>query len=340
MRKPAVSGYAGYALGRLGQFVLVVFLGISLIFLVTHLTPIDPVQETITALSTYGQTSPEAVALMRKSLQQLYGTTGSLPAQYLVFWSRMIRGDFGPSLSAFPTPVIALIGRALPWTAGLMLSVTFIAWGLGNLLGGLAGYYRHNWVLRLVGVVAIGLQPIPYYIFAFVLLILFGYVWPVLPISGGAQINLNPTLSAAYIGSVLLHSILPALSIILASIGGWFFGMRNLTANIISEDYVRFAELANVDRRTILFSYVMRNGALPQLTGLAMSIGTIFSGAVITEYVFGYPGIGKLLVDGVYAGDYSLVLGVASISIVVVSTTVLIVDLLYPLLDPRVRTSQ
>jgi peptide/nickel transport system permease protein len=323
-----MSGYAGYVVRRLGQFVLVVFVGISLIFLVTHLTPIDPVQQTITALSTYGQTSPEAVALMRKSLQQLYGTTGSLPEQYLVFWSRMVRGDFGPSLSAFPTPVITLI------------TATAIAWGLGNLLGGLAGYYRHNFLLRLAGVVAIGLQPIPYYIFAFVLLILFGYVWPILPISGGAQINLNPAFSAAYLGSVLLHSILPAASIILAGIGSWFFGMRNLTANVISEDYVRFAELANVNRGTILFSYVMRNAALPQLTGLAMSIGTIFSGAVITEYVFGYPGIGKLLVDAVNAGDYSLVLGVASISILAVSTAVLIIDLLYPLLDPRMRTSQ
>jgi peptide/nickel transport system permease protein len=335
-----MSGYAGYVVRRLGQFVLVVFVGISLIFLVTHLTPIDPVQQTITALSTYGQTSPKAVALMRKSLQQLYGTTGSLPEQYIVFWTRMVRGDFGPSLSAFPTPVITLIGRALPWTAGLMLSATALAWGLGNLLGGLAGYYRHNLLLRLAGVVAIALQPIPYYIFAFVLLILFGYVWPILPISGGAQINLNPSFSAAYIGSVLLHSILPAASIVLAGIGSWFFGMRNLTANIISEDYVRFAELANVDRGTVLFSYVMRNAALPQLTGLAMSIGTIFSGAVITEYVFGYPGIGKLLVDAVNAGDYSLVLGVASISIVAVSTAVLMIDLLYPLLDPRMRTSQ
>lgn len=335
-----MSGYSGYVVRRIGQFLLVVFVGISLVFLVTHMTPIDPVQQTITALTTYGQTSPQAVALMRRSLEALYGTKGSLGAQYLTFWGRMLRGDFGPSLSAFPTPVITLIGRALPWTVGLVALATLLAWGIGNLLGGLAGYYRYNPWLRIAGIIAMGLQPIPYYIIAFLLLILFGYVWPVLPINGGSKINVAAGFNAAYVGSVLLHSILPALSIVLAGIGGWFFGMRSLTANIVSEDYVRFAELANVDRRRILFSYVMRNAALPQLTGLAMSLGTIFSGAVITEEVFGYPGIGKLLVDAMNAGDYSLVLGLASISIVAVSAAVLVIDLLYPLLDPRMRMSQ
>ena len=331
-----MSGYARYAVGRIGQFLVVVFVGISLVFLVTHLTPIDPVQQTITALSTYGQVSPRAVAMMRASLQALYGTKGSLAVQYFAFWARMLHGSFGPSLSAFPTPVMTLILRALPWTAGLMVFSTLVAWGLGNLLGGLAAYYRRNAALRLAGVIAIGLQPIPYYVIALVLLVVFGYVWPILPISGGAQINVNPSWSAGYVGSVVLHSILPSLSIILAGIGGWFVGMRNLASNIVSEDYVRFAELANVDRRRILLSYVMRNAALPQLTGLAMSVGTIFSGAVITEYVFGYPGIGRLLVAAVNAGDYSLVLGVATVSIVAVSVAVLVIDLVTPLLDPRV----
>jgi peptide/nickel transport system permease protein len=274
---------------------------------------------------------------MRQSLRDLYGLQGGLAHQYLAFWQRVTRADFGPSLSAFPTPVSTLIGRALPWTACLLTAATVISWTLGNLLGGLAGYYRQSRILRVAGLLAMGLHPIPYYILAFVLLIVFGYVWPVLPISGGAQMNLPQRLNAAYIGSVLLHSILPLLSLVLVGIGGWFMGMRSLVSNIITEDYVAFAELGGVSPRRILFSYVMRNALVPQVTGLAMSLGAIFNGAIITEQVFGYPGLGTLLIDAVHAGDYSLVLGITTVSIIAVATAVLLIDLLYPLLDPRAR---
>jgi peptide/nickel transport system permease protein len=135
----------------------------------------------------------------------------------------------------------------------------------------------------------------------------------------------------------LVHSILPVASLVLVGLGGWFMGMRSLVSNIVSEDYVIYAELAGVDRRRILTSYVMRNALVPQVTGLAMSLGAIFNGAIITEQVFGYPGIGTLLVDAVHAGDYSLVLGVATVSIIAVAVSVLLIDLAYPLLDPRVK---
>ena len=184
---------------------------------------------------------------------------------------------------------------------------------------------------------AMGFHPIPYYIVAFVLLIVFGYLWPVLPISGGAQMNLPRGFDVRFIGSVLLHAILPALSLVLVGIGGWFMGMRSLVSNIVTEDYVTYAELGGVNRQRILRSYVMRNALVPQVTGLAISLGGIFNGAIITEQVFGYPGIGTLLVDAVHAGDYSLVLGVATVSIVAVAVSVLLIDLAYPLLDPRMK---
>ena len=332
-----MPAYFAYLVRRFGQFVLVVFIGVNIAFFVTHATPIDPVEQTISATTSFGSTSPEAVALMRQSLRDLYGLQGGLWHQYLTFWSRVVRGDFGPSLSAFPTPVSVLIGRALPWTAGLLMTATLISWAAGNLLGGLAGYYRESRTLRAAGVLVMGLHPIPYYILAFVLLILFGYVWPVLPISGGSQMNLAQGFDFRFIVSVLQHAILPALSLVLVGIGGWFMGMRALVSNIVTEDYVTYAELGGVNRPRILLSYVMRNALAPQITGLAMSLGGIFNGAIITEQVFGYPGIGSLLVDAVHAGDYSLVLGVTSVSIVAVSAAVLLVDLLYPLLDPRVK---
>ena len=332
-----MGSYPAYFARRLGQFVLVVFIGVNITFFITHATPIDPVEQTIAASTSFGSTSPEAIALMRQSLRELYGLQGGLPHQYLVFWKRMVLGDFGPSLSAFPTPVSVLIWRALPWTAGLLMFSTVLAWCLGNLLGGLAGYYRGSRLLRLAGVMAMGFHPIPYYIVAFVLLIVFGYLWPVLPISGGAQMNLPRGFDVRFIGSVLLHAILPALSLVLVGIGGWFMGMRSLVSNIVTEDYVTYAELGGVDRQRILRSYVMRNALVPQVTGLAISLGGIFNGAIITEQVFGYPGIGTLLVDAVHAGDYSLVLGVTTVSIVAVAVSVLLIDLAYPLLDPRMK---
>ena len=149
--------------------------------------------------------------------------------------------------------------------------------------------------------------------------------------------NLARGFNASFALSVVQHSVLPVLSLVMVGLGGWFMGMRSLVSNIVNEDYVVYAELAGVPRGRILGSYVMRNALVPQVTGLALSLGGIFNGAIITEQVFGYPGIGSLLIDAVHAGDYSLVLGLTSVSIVAVSLAVLLIDLLYPLLDPRVK---
>ena len=334
-----MRSYAAYLVRRLGQFFLVVFIGINIAFVVTHATPIDPVEQSIAAATAFGSTSPEAIGMMRQSLRELYGLQGSVWEQYLAFWRRVAVLDFGPSLSAFPTPVSTLIGRALPWTGGLLVVATTVTWVLGNLLGGLAGYLRESRTLRGTGLLVMGFHPIPYYIVALLVLIVFGYLWPVLPITGGAQMNLARGWNLGFALSVLQHSLLPVLSLVLVGLGGWFMGMRSLVSNIVNEDYVVYAELGGVAKGRILRSYVMRNALVPQVTGLALSLGGIFNGAIITEQVFGYPGIGALLIDAVHAGDYSLVLGLTSVSIVAVAFAVLVIDLLYPLLDPRVKVA-
>lgn len=181
-----MRAYLAYLSKRLVQFAVVVFVGINITYLVTHMTPINPVDQSISAATSYGATSPEAIEMMRQSLRQLYGLEGSPWEQYVTFWKRVMVCDFGPSLSAFPTPVSQLILRALPWTVGLLLVSTLLTWILGNLLGGLAGYYRNSRILRAFGVISMGLKLIPYYIVALVLLIIFGFLWPILPISGGA----------------------------------------------------------------------------------------------------------------------------------------------------------
>ena len=332
-----MRNYSKYVAKRLALFLLVVFVGISLTFLITHLTPIDPVEQMIASMTAFGDTSPEAVDLMRAALRELYGVQGNLFEQYLNYWRRMLVLDFGPSLSAFPTPVSVLIGRAIPWTIGLLVTCTLISWSLGNFLGGLSGYYRDNRALGALGVVAMAFHPVPYYIIAFILLLIFGFLWPVLPISGGAAQNVTQAFTLDFFGSVAVHSILPALSIVLVGVGGWFLGMRALVSNIVTEDYVAYAELAGVSRRQILVQYVMRNALVPQVTGLAMSLGGIFTGAIIVEQVFGYPGLGRLLVGAVYSADYSLVLGVTAISIIAVAGAVFLIDILYPLFDPRMQ---
>lgn len=323
---------------RLLQLLAVIFCGISATFLVTHLSPIDPVEQVLGRLSARSNLPPEAIAATREALTEMYGTGQPMLTQYFNFWSRLMRGDLGPSLLAFPTPAMDLVTRAMPWTLGLLVTSTVFTFAIGNLLGALAGYNPDNRFFKAFGLIAMGIQPIPYYVVAFVLLIVFGFLWPVLPISGGFAMDVRPALSWSFIGSILQHSLLPALSLVLVGFGGWFLGMRALVSNVVNEDYVTYAELAGVKKSTIVGGYVIRNALVPQLTALAMALGGVFSGTIITEQVFNYPGIGSLLIDAVNYGDYSLVLAVSTVSITAVALAIFVVDLLHPLLDPRVRT--
>lgn len=332
-----MNSLAAYLGKRLLQFVFVVVAGITLAFLITNLSPVDPVEASLSQMTSFGATDPRAVETMREALTELYGLEGSLAERYLDFWGRVLTGDFGPSLSAFPTPVTALIAAAAPWTVGLLGLSILITFVLGNLIGALAGYFRRSVALRMTGLAIMMINPIPHYFIGLILLIFLGYVFPVFPISGGAQTNLSPAFSWTFIQSVLVHGFLPALSLVLAGLGGWFVGMRSLVSNIVTDDHVLYAELAGVPGRKVFSQYVARNALLPQVTGLALQLGHIFGGTVIIEFLFNYPGLGRLMIQGIYRGDYSLVLGVTTISIIAVAFAVLLVDLLYPLVDPRVK---
>jgi peptide/nickel transport system permease protein len=333
-----MHGYLWFIGKRALQMLAVIFCGISATFLVTHLSPIDPVEQVLGRLSSRANLSPEAIQATREALSDLFGTGAPLHEQYVNFWLRLIRGDLGPSLMAFPTPAMDIVTRAMPWTIGLLVSATLITFVIGNLLGALAGYYQNNRFFKLFGIFAMGIQPIPYYVVAFILLIIFGFLWPVLPISGGFAMDVTPGYNWPFISSVLQHAILPTFSVVVVGFGGWFIGMRALVSNVINDDYVTYAELAGVQKSTIVGGYVIRNALVPQLTALALALGGVFSGTVITEQVFNYPGLGSLLIDAVNWGDYSLVLAVSTVSITAVAVAIFVVDLLHPLLDPRVKT--
>jgi peptide/nickel transport system permease protein len=326
-----------YAARRFAQFVFVIVTGITLAFIIAHLSPVDPVEQSLSLMTGFSGSDPRAIEILRQSLSELYGVKGNVFDHFVIFWRRVLTGDFGPSLSAFPTPVMTIILRAMPWTFGLLTLSTIFAWIVGNTLGALAGYFRNSRSLKVIGMGVMALQPLPTYIVGLALVIFLGYLWPILPISGGAQVNLAPALGWTYIRSVLVHGTLPALTLVLVGLGGWFISMRSLVSNIVTDDHVVYAELAGVRPRTIFSQYVARNAMLPQVTGLALNLGHIFSGAVIVEFIFGYPGMGQLLIAGIYAGDYSLVLGVTTIAIISVAIAMFLIDILYPLIDPRVK---
>jgi len=332
-----MNAFLKYAARRFAQFVFVIFTGITLAFIIAHLSPVDPVEQSLSLMTGFSGSDPRAIEILRQSLSELYGVKGSVIDHYLTFWRRVLTGDFGPSLSAFPTPVMTIIQRAMPWTFGLLMLSTIFAWIVGNTLGALAGYFRNNRFLKVIGMGVMAMQPLPTYIVGLALVIFLGYLWPILPISGGAQVNLPPALGWTYIRSVLVHGTLPALTLVLVGLGGWFISMRSLVSNIVTDDHVVYAELAGVRSRTIFSQYVARNAMLPQVTGLALNLGHVFSGAVIVEFIFGYPGMGQLLIAGIYAGDYSLVLGVTTIAIISVAIAMFLIDILYPLIDPRVK---
>jgi peptide/nickel transport system permease protein len=271
-------------------------------------------------------------------LEEMYGLQGSWLDQYWAFWGRLFRGDFGVSFFQFPTRVNQLIFTAMPWTLGLLLTTTAITTIFGNIIGGLAGYYARKSWSRALDAVAMVVRPLPYYIFAFALLIIFaGLVVRWFPPAGGASLGALPSFTWAYIKDVLWHSTLPALSLSILGGAVVFQTMKLIVQNINAESFVQYAKLGGVTEGRIVGKYVIRNALLPQITGLALSLGQIFSGALITEIVFSYPGMGMLLYNAVIRGDYNLIMGITLFSIVGITTAILIVDLTYPLFDPRVR---
>jgi peptide/nickel transport system permease protein len=328
----------GYLLPRIGQWAIVIIIGVTVTFIIPRMSPNDPVERQIGQMMTTGaQVDPAAVIHMREALTEMYGLKGSAWQQYFAFWGRLLRADLGPSLSTFPTPVTLLISRAMPWTLGLLMTSVLISWVIGNVLGGLASYYPRSRIMSVIDVLSQAVRPIPYYVMALVMLIMFAYVVKIFPFGGAYPPGTHVALTPQFVGTVIKHSALPALSLVTVGMGSWFLGMKSLTSNIISEDYVVYAETAGLRERKILFNYVMRNALLPQITGLGLQLGSLFSGALIMEVVFGYPGMGTLMFQAVLANDYSLIMGIAIFSVVGVATAVLILDLIYPLFDPRVR---
>ncbi len=231
---------------------------------------------------------------------------------------------------------MTLIQAALPWTIGLLLASTLLAFLLGTLLGAFIGWTRSPRVLRYLVLPLLVFSSIPYYLLGLLLVYALAVTHPFFPLSGGYSISSVPSLSVPFVVDILRHSLLPAFSIVLAGMGFWGLGMRGMMVTTEGEDFILFAEAKGLKGLRILLRYAVRNAILPQFTSLAIALGHIVSGSVIVEVVFGFPGIGALLVKAISGSDFFLLYGIVFMIILAISLATLLIDLVYPLLDPRI----
>lgn len=330
-------GVLSYIVKRLGLYLAVLFIGLSITFLLPRLMPTNPIDGYISQLQARagGVLTAQDITDLRASLEDLYGLKGDLFSQYVNYLRRIVTSfDFGPSFAFYPQPVNVMIMNALPWTLTLLLVSTMIAWVLGNLVGLIAGYFHTRRAATILEVLGILLYPIPYYILAVSLVLLFAYVIPLFPLSPTFPVG---ELTLQKVWMVIYNSLLPAITLVVAGFGWNILSMKALAVATTEEPYVTYARLKGTSHWTRIIRYVFRNAMLPQVTALALSLGTVFNGALLTEIIFSYPGMGLIMRTAASAGDYNVLYGAIAISIIAVATAGLVIDLIYPLLDPRIR---
>jgi peptide/nickel transport system permease protein len=325
-----------YVLHRLGFFVLTLWAAVTVNFLIPRLMPGDPASAMMARF--HGRVNPAAI----HALQVAFGVGGNQGfwSEYLTYLKNTATGNFGTSLTYFPLSVSSQIAQALPWTLGLMGVATVLAFVFGTLVGTVAGWRRGGKLDSIVPPVFVVTSALPYFWVGMVLILVFS-VWTngALPNDGSYDINLTPSFTLPFIGDVLKHAILPALTIIVTTIGGWILTMRNNMVTVLAEDYVRMGRAKGLSDRRIMYQYAARNAMLPNLAGFAMSLGFVVAGAILVEYVFNYPGLGYMLLNAVNNLDYPLMQALFLMITVAVLVAVLICDFLTAWLDPRARSA-
>jgi peptide/nickel transport system permease protein len=331
--------FVTYALRRIVYSLAVIWFASTAIFVLIHVAPSDPISYIVGRMTVNGAAFANGEQLVA-SYRAQFGLDGSLPEQYLAYLGQLAQLNLGYSIPNFPTTVTDLILRALPWTLGLLVTTTIIAFVLGSLLGALMAWRHSSQLAQVVLTLFMLLSAIPYYLLALGLLYVFAYTLHWLPTGGVSNImSTNPSPLDATIDAAV-HSILPGLSVVLSAVGFWMISMRSAMVPVVGSDYLLLAEAKGLSKRRIFFRYALRNALLPQVTGLAIALGSVLAGQVLVEVVFSYPGLGRLLVSAVSGRDYPVVQGITLILVVTVTLGVLIVDLLYPRIDPRISYEQ
>ena len=326
-----------YIVRRTGFFVVTLWVALTFNFFLPRLMPGNPALAMLTRLEGRGHLGPQALRTIEIALG--LNKHESLIHQYWQYLGNAATGNFGISYTFFPDPVAREVLQALPWTLGLVGLTTIIAFLLGTGIGLVCAWFRGGKLDSALPPLFIILSAFPYFWFALLFVLLFGVSLNWLPVSGGYNTSMLPNLSWSFIGNVLQHSVLPALTIVLTSIGGWALTMRNNTITVVAEDYVRMAQAKGIRPWKVMWHYAGRNAMLPNLTGFGMALGFVVSGAVLVEYVFNYPGVGWMLLDAVSNEDFPLMQALFLLITVAVLVAVLGVDLLTLWLDPRARES-
>ena len=331
-----MGSYLRYIARRTAMFAIVVVVAITINFLIPRLMPGDPLMVIMSRLSAVGARVGYGELVVE--YKQRFGLDKPLSTQFVSYVGELLKGNLGYSIPYFPTTVSELIARALPWTLGLLGFSTIMSWLLGTFIGAVVGWRGgESKVGKILFPLALALYAIPYYLLAMILVFLFAYSLGIFPISGAYSIGTMPSLSFDFLLDAMWHSALPALSIIVVSLGWWFLSMRSMIMGLKGEDFVIMAEAKGLSKRRIMLKYAFRNALLPQVTGLALSLGSIVNGALLTEIVFAYPGLGWLLYDAILSLDYPLIQGIMLLIVLGVCVATYIMDIIYPLVDPRVK---
>ncbi len=335
----ALKSMFKYLLRRFGFLFVTYLVATTIVFILPRAIPGNPLSQLLANLSRVAQANPEAIRAAEKKLMEEFGLDKPWYAQYAEFIGRTLRGDLGTSITFYPRKVVDLIVPVIPWTLALLLPATVVAWILGNSLGALAAFRRNSWIDKGVLTTSLIVSQVPYYWLGMIFIFFFGVRLGWLPVQGAYSQGTIPSMTWSFFVDVARHYILPFLSIVVSAMGGWAIGMRLMVIYELGSDYAMFSEyLGMKDER--IFKYVFRNSLLPQVTGLALSLGGVLGGALITEIVFNYPGTGYLLFRALTTLDYSLIQGIFVILIASVYLANFVVDFLYALIDPRIRLGQ
>jgi len=301
------------------------------------MTPRNPLREKLMQEATRTGYIPPGFEEMVQAYEAKFGLDRPVWEQYITYMSDMLQGDMGSSISFFPKTVAQLIMEGLPWTVGLLATTTFLAFVLGTFMGAIMAWPRASAFARNVLPSFLIFGAIPSYILALTLIYYIAFRLQWVPLGGGYSYGTVPNMSLEFALDVLYHSLGPALTLLLTSAGGWAMGMRGMTVTVQGEDYMTFGEAKGLKGWRLFYKYGMRNALLPQVTGLALALSTIVGGSVLVELVWGYPGIGTLLARSITQLDYPTVYGIVFVLTVGIAVAMFLMDMIYPLLDPRIN---
>ena len=331
-----MKGYRKYFGKKLLWFSLTFVVAVILNFVLPRLMPADPVAVIMSKMGT--MTDATAIKQMYDRYAAEFGVDKSMWEQFLLFCKNAAQGNFGTSFSQYPRSVSDIISSSIGWTIALQFPAIITGWILGNLLGALAAYLRKGWDKVLMPA-SLFISNVPAFGMAVVLLVIFSVNLKITPIGGGYNFDMIPNLSWSFVKSVIQHYQLPFWSIVLISIGGQAVGMRSMSIYELNADYVKYARFLGIKDSKIV-GYVFRNAMLPQITGLALSIGTMVGGALVAEIVFSYPGLGSTMYSAVTSADYPLISACTLIITIMVLVVTLLLDIVYGFIDPRVKAAQ